>query len=81
MNNIRTTIDYKIIYKGVEKIPTNESIQYLEEVDSTGCFIELGTQIYRLVYSDFTFNEIEYNDYETFKTAYFTALNLTEEGE
>jgi len=79
MNNITTTIDYKVIYKGIEMTPTNSQIQYLENIDSTGCFIELNNGVYRLVYSDFTFNGISYNDYDTFKTSYFMALNLTEE--
>jgi len=79
MNIITTTEDYTIIYKGVEMTPTNKSIQYLENVDSTGCFIELNKSIIRLVYVDFTFNGVEYNDYNIFKTDYFSALNLTEE--
>ncbi len=79
MNNITTTETYKVIYKGNEMTPTNESIQYLENVDLTGCFIELDTMVYRLVYTDFTFNGISYNDYDTFKSDYFTILNLSDE--
>lgn len=73
---ITLNINNRIVnFNGVNYTPTNLISDYIELVDSTGCFIELDENQYRIFYSETILNNNQYNTFEEFSNAYLTLIN------
>lgn len=73
---ITLNINNRIVnFNGVNYTPTNVVSDYIELVDSTGCFIELDENQYRIFYSETILNNNQYNTFEEFSNVYLTLIN------
>lgn len=73
---ITLNINNRIVnFNGVNYTPTNLISDYIELVDSTGCFIELDENQYRIFYSETILNNNQYNTFEEFSNVYLTLIN------
>jgi hypothetical protein len=73
---ITLNINNRIVnFNGVNYTPTNLLSNYIESVDSTGCFIELDENQYRIFYSETILNDNQYNTFEEFSNIYLSLIN------
>lgn len=65
-------------FNGLDYLPTNIISDYIEQVDSTGCFIELDENQYRIFYLETILNDITYNNWDDFSSQYLTLIGANE---